>query len=382
MRAPPVHAAARMVARTRARAVAIAISLGSAAALLPACDAPAAASPGASDRAADAAALRARVHAAVRARVLAGDLARESGWVQTVEVGQLLAYAAATRDGPLYDALRTHALSLVRDDPSDPWSRGMIAWRWRPDTPPDASGTTEALRVAEGLWDGAAAFGRPGDRDAALLALRGYARHAREDQGIWFVANYFNYGTRALATNTYLVDYDPDFVGRVARETGDPTLADLAARSSTLVGRARTPAGLVYDLVQPEIATLLPAELAFFSPNDVVQLSNAATVAGRADEGQPALARGVLDFAVARVEDLHLYYLGRDGSPATTARPGVETWAALVRLAADLDDDAALARLGPRLLDAAAPLAGDRPDLYAASEALPALLVLERAGGQ
>ena len=66
----------------------------------------------------------------------------------------------------------------------------------------DASGTTEALRFAEGLWEGARVFGEPADRELALLVLRAYRRHEYVDQGIWLIRNYFNLQTRAFATNS------------------------------------------------------------------------------------------------------------------------------------------------------------------------------------
>ncbi|MFZ5478604.1 MAG: hypothetical protein ACOZNI_17670 [Myxococcota bacterium] len=302
-----------------------------------------------------------RLAAIVRARVLAGDLARESGWVQTVEVGQLLTWAARAGEREVYDALKAAVLAnALRDDADDPYTRGMVLWRWKPGEPPDASGTTEALRVAEGLWEG-------GDRDLARLVLDGYLRHVRVDQGTWMVANYFNLGTRAFATNTYLVDYDCDFLDAVATATGDPALATAARQSRALVRRARTPAGLIYDLVQPEVATLLPAEMMYFSPNDVVQLPNALTVAAECARTEPELARGVLAFAEAHADNV--YWYGRTGERAMEARPGAETWAAMVRLADALGDDRAVATWRTPLLRAAAAFPPDGP-LYAASEML------------
>ena len=86
-----------------------------------------------------------------------GDLAREDGFVYAIDLGQLLLYAARAGDEGLYAPLRELCLAhLVLDDPEDPFTRGMVLWRYDPTgaTPPDASGTTEALRVAEGLWRG------------------------------------------------------------------------------------------------------------------------------------------------------------------------------------------------------------------------------------
>ena len=315
-----------------------------------------------------AAELEGRLRDAVLERIAAGATAREDGWTYAVDVGQLLVYAGRAGDRELYPPLGELARELlIQDEADDPYTRGMVAWRGRPDAAPEASGTTEALRVARGLWLGARAFGRPADRELARAVLAAYARHAAEDQGVWLVRNYFNFGTRAFATNSFLVDYAPDFVAEAARDLGSAELEGLAERSYALVSSAGTPAGLLYDLVQPEVLTLTPARGpagAIFSPNDVVQLSNAATVAEQCAGGLPGPGRRVLRFAAERPGALRLFYLGRSGEPVDGSPPaGAETYAVLARLAAALGERAAVERYGPRVLAAAEDLAGDPHEL-------------------
>lgn len=320
--------------------------------------------------------LESRYAAALRGWLASDGLARDDGWTKTVEIGQLLAWAASAGDRALYDALHPHALATIRDDPSEPFTRGFVAWRIRPDTPFDASGTTEALRIAEGLWRGAAAFDRPDDRARARTILAGYARHAGVDQGIWMIRNYYNFATGGFATNSYLVDYDPDFLAEVAAATDDAELHALAERSVERVRTAVAPSGLIYDLVQPEVLTLMPdAAIVAFSPNDIVQVSNALAVAERVARGAPAVARRCLAFARRRVARLRTYYLGRTGEPHGRDRPGLAASCAAVRLAARLGDDAAMSVFLRRLMpDAAAWVdAPSQPRAWIASEVLSAL---------
>lgn len=320
----------------------------------------------------EAPALEARLAERVRAWVAAGELARPDGYVYTVEVGELLTWAALAGDRPLYDRLRAEVLPLVRDDPSDPYTRGFVAWRQKHGEPHDASGTTEALRVAEGLWRGAAAFDLPEDRALALLVLHGYAAHAAELNGVWLVRNYFNFGTRAFATNSFLIDYAPDFLSEVAEAEGDPALADIARRSGELLADARAPSGLVRDVVQPELATLTDQDVVIFSPNDAVQLSNAATAALMGAEREPAVAHGVLRFALACLPRLDTAYYGRTGEVALRRPPGLETWAVLARLALARGDTEAFDALWPRLADAVELFLEREPEprLYVAAELL------------
>jgi len=284
------------------------------------------------------------LHELARARVAGGELARTDGYVYAVDLGLLMIFAAREGDGEMYQALRDFAVAhLVIDRDDDDYTRGFVVWRYREGMEPDASGTTEALRISEGLWRGAKAFGDVADRELARLILRGYQRHQAEEQGIWLIRNYFNLGTRAFATNSFLVDYAPDYVAEVAEDTGDDELRELAERSYDLVERAQAPSGLLYAMIQPEVATLLDDDrVIVFSPNDAIQVSNAATVAAWSMKGRPDVARRVLNFCFQRMPELKGTYYGRTGEIARDKRPGIEAWSPLVRMAIELDRPDAL----------------------------------------
>jgi hypothetical protein len=292
------------------------------------------------------------LHRLAKERVLEGRLHRADGWVYTIDVSLLMIFAAGEGDLELYRALERFASAkLVLDSADDPYTRGFVLWRVREGTPPDASGTTEALRLAEGLWRGSLAFDRLQDRERALMILDGYARHQAEDQGIWMIRNYFNLGTRSFATNSFLVDYAPDFLAEAAEATGDRELLSIAEKSYALIERAQSDSGLLYDIIQPEVKTLLDDErMAIFSPNDAIQISNSATVAAWSVKGRPGVARRVLEFCHARMPELKGTYYGRTGEIARDKRPGIEAWASLVRLAIALERHDALEAFYPFLV--------------------------------
>lgn len=323
----------------------------------------------------------------MKAWVAAGDLVRADGFTYAVDIGQLLIYSARAGDRGLYLTLRDGPVrDLVMDDPHDEFTRGMVQWRVKKGGKPDASGTTEGLRIAQGLWEGAARFGFPADRDRAVVIVRAYIRHEGMDQNVWLIRNYYNFQTRAFATNTFLIDYDPDFVREVADATGDAKIRDVADKSYAIVRSAVSPCGLIYDLVQPEVLTLMPdLGTVAFSPNDVVQLSNSTTVAERCTAGVPEIGRKVLEFGRSREWKLRNYYLGRTGEvmesrngagrPAPPVRLGPEGNAGMLRLAAKLGERAVatdfLARLGEQ---AESYLEKPyEPRLYTAGEVLLAL---------
>ncbi|MEO0586503.1 MAG: hypothetical protein AAF078_02585 [Planctomycetota bacterium] len=316
------------------------------------------------------------LHDEAARRVDRDRLAREDGYAYTVDVAQLALFAARSNDAALYLALADRMLeTVVVDDPQDTYTRGFVAWRHHPDQPLDASGTTEALRVAQALYEAPGLERQAEHRPVIERILAGYARHAATDQGMWFVRNYYNLQTNAFSPNSYLVDYDPDFVAAFASAAGDPELVDLAERSNDLIRDAATPAGLIHAVVMPELATLMPGDTPIFSPNRIEGLGNVATVAIGTVETDPATADRVLDFAVDRLHDLGRHYDATTGRRiADSPDAHLVEHAVLLRLAAARDHpdtDRLLARL-VRQLERDAPV-GNKASLYTLTECLLAL---------
>ena len=300
---------------------------------------------------ADLRALRAELSAIFKRWSQEDGLRRPDGYVYTVDLAHALEHAANVKDQAWYDALRPAATKAIIDRDDDPYTGGFVAWREGPGDFPDASGTTEGLHLARALMRGAQAFDRPAERALALRLVDGYQRHAFVDRGQWLIRNYFNFGTRAFANDSYLVDYDPDFVAEVAAQV--PELADLAEKSAALVAEARTQSGLIHTMLQPDVGTVMPDyPMRAFSPNDVVQFNNACWVATSVAQAAPAVAQGMLDFAIRRWRRLRRYYYGRSGLPVTNQGADLAARTCIVRLAARLDAHAVMDRLLPDVIPA------------------------------
>jgi hypothetical protein len=77
-----------------------------------------------------------------------------------------------------------------------------------------------------------------------------------------------------FASNSFLVDYDPDLIREIADATHDADLSKLADNCLKAVQQSMAPCGLFYDLIQPELMTLYPElPMIAFSPNDVVGIA-------------------------------------------------------------------------------------------------------------
>lgn len=334
--------------------------------------------------------LQERLHAKVRGWVMAGvnGLARKGAteadsFVYTVDLAQLMEHFALADDLEPYLALRQFAVDhVIIDKPDDSFTKGFVLWRRNVKSEPDASGTTEALRVAKALWVGGKTFNRPEERRLALTIIDGYARHYTIDQDIWLIRNYFSFGSRAFANNTYVIDYDADFLRQAADDLrasdveAAKRVGDLATNSYGLMRRTPTPCGLLYDLVQPELKTMYwGLEVAAFSPNDIVQTNNACTTAATIARGEPAIAQKVLAFVKNKLADegkVYSHYYGRTGERVLRRGLGASETMAIAKLAALLGDRGTVTRFvtsGLPMWEAFVSTAG--PDrAWAASEIL------------
>ena len=314
--------------------------------------------------------MRATLHQRVRPWALAvneGGIARKEGkpddhHTYTVDIGQLMWHFAMMSDSEPYTALRDFAARyLIVDIKEDPFTKGFVLWRQNPEQKPDASGTTEALRIARALWAGAHAFNRPQDAELALTVLDGYARHQTVDKGVWMICNYFNFGTRGFATNSFIIDYDADFLREVAEAHREKDaerhrkLTELADKSYEVMRGAVAPCGLLYDLLQPELKTMYfdpddKLRVWYFSPNDVVQTNNASTTAATVAKGAPEVAEGVLAFLLSRAAKIYIHYYGRSGERVQDRGIGAPEYAAIARLAALAGNKSATATFVERAL--------------------------------
>ncbi|QOV92153.1 hypothetical protein [Humisphaera borealis] len=276
-------------------------------------------------------------------------------FVYTVELAQLMEHFARAGDLEPYLKLRQFAVEhVIIDKADDPFTTGFVLWRRAIKVQPDASGTTEGLRMARALWASGKVLNRPQDKSLALTILDGYGRHYTIDQDIWLIRNYFSFGSRSFANNTYVIDYDADFLHAVADDIreSDPAahkpIADLAARSYELMRRTPTPCGLLYDLVQPELKTMYwGIDVSVFSPNDIVQTNNACTTAATIAKGESGIARKVLAFVKNKLASdgkVYSHYYGRTGERVSRRGIRASETMAIAKLGALLDDKAAVAQ--------------------------------------
>ena len=94
-------------------------------------------------------------------------------------------------------------------------------------------------------------------------------------------------------------------------------------------------------MVLPEVKILYPdSDIVVFSPNDIIQFSNACAIAEKVIKNDPELARQTLGFAESKLDTLMTYYYGQTGNPVTEEPARLSEWTCLVRVAAKLNEPA------------------------------------------
>lgn len=270
---------------------------------------------------------------------------RPDNWAYAIDFGNLMVYAAQRGNVELFrllsDRVRRDYLVTQSNDPNALYT---VAWRHRAGRVNEASGTTETLRMVEAYWTAGERWDNDFYRRLAYLMARAYARHQTSNEfgEEWFIRNYYNYQTKAYATNTFLVDFAPDLLRRVAEYMQDPALRAVADKSAEFVAAAQVEAGLFHAMYQPEITTLY-ANITYFSPNGIIQMIDSIEAALGIAEYAPERAHRTFAFAQAEFERTGLRALSNqyliDGSSTGSPENAPAVYAYLVRLGTRLGED-------------------------------------------
>jgi hypothetical protein len=312
-------------------------------------------------------------------------LVRPDGSAYAADVVPVLLYAARTRDAELYALAYKGAQRLILAEKSDPYTQGFVLSRRNGNAGPDTASATDTLQMARALWEGAEALNRPADRELALQVLEGYSKFAYEMNGVWMVRKHFDFATRSFAGSSVLSNYDGDFLANVSRKAPRAVPGDFSKRTYSLLKSSVTPSGLLYPLVQPEIAATWPGlAVEVYAPNGIVALEESCRGAVGAVQGEPEVARGVLEFARTRAGDpdeLYAYFGAEDGARTADARLSDSGYACLASLALALGDAEHLDAIEDTLIDVMKRVTGDYGDKPGVVGAAATVLLAAQTAG-
>lgn len=243
------------------------------------------------------AALLRDLESAVRLRSGSGIPVRQSGDGYAVDAALFLLYAVESGNRALFDELLPpFRRAFIVPFEAGAHTSGTVGWKRRGKEPPDASGTTETMLAAKALWRAGVLWKNESFLEESLSLIRGYLAHESGKEKSWQIRNYYNYGTRAFAVNSYALGYFPDFLFEVARSGLLPEASKAAERSLRFLRNAALPNGLFSSSFDPELRTLFPeAEFSYhFSPDFRIKPGDSAFIALEMAESDPGISRRTL----------------------------------------------------------------------------------------
>ena len=237
------------------------------------------------------------LESAVLLRSRSGIPVRQSGEAYAVDAALFLLYAVESGNRALFDELLPpFRQAFLVSFEGGAHTSGMVGWKRRAQEPPDASGTTETMLAAKALWRAGVLWENESYLEESLSLIRGYLAHESGKEKSWQIRNYYNYGTRAFATNSYALGYFPDFLFEVARSGLLLEASEAADRSLRFLRNAALPNGLFSSSFDPELRTLFPeSEFSYhFSPDFRIKPGDSAFIALEMAESDPSIPRRTL----------------------------------------------------------------------------------------
>jgi hypothetical protein len=142
---------------------------------------------------------------------------RPDGFCYAIDLAEIMQSAVEIGDSILfskaYEAIKKHY--IIRDT----WIDSAIVWRYKNDSEIDASGTAETIHCAFAIYLAYKKWGVEEYKKLSYSLAKAYIKHGyAPEPGKFLVKNYFNYGTRTLSENTYLINQRPDFLYLIGKE--------------------------------------------------------------------------------------------------------------------------------------------------------------------
>lgn len=256
---------------------------------------------------------------------------RDDGFAYAVDLGNTMTTAVALDNRELFDRayglIREH---FLRTDAEDPRARYTILWRYKPNTVPDASGSKETGVLADALWEAYERWGDREHREVATKVLDAYLEHGYwETERRFVVKNYYNYGTRTLSENTWVLNQMPHTIRKIACGTRDTSLFRHARGMARFAEAAYLKKGFSREMYDVGIETVFGGSDGYYSPNGLIKLQSSLEIARALLPFNATPAREMVEFLGEKYPDVYssYYYNPRSEAIAPLAETSGQTYA-------------------------------------------------------
>ena len=220
---------------------------------------------------------------------------RPDGFRYAIDLAEIMQSAVEIGDSILfskaYEAIKKHY--IIRDT----WIDSAIAWRYKNDSEIDTSGTAETIHCAFAIYLAYKKWGVEEYKKLSYSLAKAYIKHGyAPEPGKFLVKNYFNYGTRTLSENTYLINQRPDFLYLIGKENNDNDMIEKSKMMYNAIISGYVKNGFFHSLYDIGVKTIIPGSDGYYSPNGVFPLISSIDISLSIIEFNPKPAREILDF--------------------------------------------------------------------------------------
>lgn len=245
-------------------------------------------------------------------KLLNGLPSRTDGFCYAIDLAEIMQSAVEIGDSILfskaYEAIKKHY--IIRDT----WIDSAIVWRYKKDSEIDASGTAETIHCAFAIYLAYKKWGVEEYKKVSYSLAKAYIKHGyMPEPDKFLVKNYFNYGTRTLSENTYLINQRPDFLYLIGKENKDDDMIEKSRMMYNAIIGGYVKNGFFNSLYDIGVKTIIPSSNGYYSPNGIFPLISSIDISLSIIEFNPKPAREILDFFYENFGRWSDFYILMDG---------------------------------------------------------------------
>ncbi|MEN3039621.1 MAG: hypothetical protein ABDI07_10830 [Candidatus Kryptonium sp.] len=212
--------------------------------------------------------LKVKLNSELKKQIDLGLPFRPDGFCYAIDLAEIMHTSVEINDsiifGRVYEILKRNY--IIRDS----WIDSSILWRYKPGSDIDASGTAETIHCAYAIFLAYKKWKVEEYRRVSYSLAKAYLKHGYMiDSNKFLVKNYFNYQTRTLSENTWIINQRPDFLMAIGIENNDAEMIEKARSMYNAVIQSYVKNGFFHSIYDIGVKTVIPSSNGYYSPNGV-----------------------------------------------------------------------------------------------------------------
>jgi len=255
---------------------------------------------------------RFQVASELRKRLSLGLPLRPDGYCYAIDLAEIMQAGVESDDSLLF--IRAYEILKRNYIVRDSWIDSAVLWRYKPGAGIDASGTAETIHCAYAIFLAYKKWGIEEYKRVSYSLAKAYLKHGfMIDSDRFLVKNYFNYQTRTLSENTWMINQRPDFLMLIGMENNDKDMLEKSRLMYNAVIKAYVKNGFFYSLYDIGIKTVVPTSSGYYSPDGFSPLISSIDIGISIFQFNKEPSKQILEFIYNNFGKWSEYYVLSNG---------------------------------------------------------------------